>query len=95
MDERVFFAAAPDYSQDMVDAAVERLLHQLPAAALLAPGKKVLLKPNLLSGTAPEKAVTPIRRWRRRSSAPRSAGAWPRRTSPWPIPPAGPTPPAL
>ena len=58
MDERVFFAAAPDYSQDTVDAAVERLLQQLPAAALLAPGKKVLLKPNLLSGTAPEKAVT-------------------------------------
>ena len=58
MDERVFFAAAPGYDRDAVDAAVERLLQQLPAASLLAPGKKVLLKPNLLSGTAPEKAVT-------------------------------------
>lgn len=58
MDERVFFAAAPDYSPAAVEAAVEQLLGQLPAAALLAPGKKVLLKPNLLSGTAPEKAVT-------------------------------------
>ena len=58
MDERVFFAAAPGYDQGAVDAAVEQLLGQLPAASLLAPGKKVLLKPNLLSGTAPEKAVT-------------------------------------
>lgn len=58
MDERVFFAAAPDYSPAAVEAAVEQLLGQLPAAALPAPGKKVLLKPNLLSGTAPEKAVT-------------------------------------
>lgn len=58
MDERVFFAAAADYSRETVDAAVERLFQQLPAASLLAPGKKVLLKPNLLSGTAPEKAVT-------------------------------------
>ena len=55
MDERVFFAAAADYSRETVDAAVERLFQQLPAASLLAPGKKVLLKPNLLSGTAPEK----------------------------------------
>lgn len=58
MDERVFFAAAPSYSQSAVDDAVEGLFRQLPAAVLLAPGKKVLLKPNLLSGTAPEKAVT-------------------------------------
>ena len=58
MDERVFFAAAPSYSQSAVDAAVEQLLRQLPAAVLLAPGKTVLLKPNLLSGSAPEKAVT-------------------------------------
>ena len=58
MDERVFFAAAPGYDQGAVDAAVEGLLAQLPAAALLAAGKKVVLKPNLLSGTAPEKAVT-------------------------------------
>ena len=58
MDERVFFAAAPSYSQSAVDDAVEGFFRQLPAAVLLAPGKKVLLKPNLLSGTAPEKAVT-------------------------------------
>ena len=58
MDERVFFAAAPSYSQSAVDAAVEQLLRQLPAAVLLAPGKTVLLKPNLLCAAAPEKAVT-------------------------------------
>lgn len=58
MDDRVFFAAAPRYDAETVDRAVEALLAQLPAAALLGPGKKVLLKPNLLSGTAPERAVT-------------------------------------
>lgn len=57
MDNNVYFAAAASYDQQTVDAAVERLFCQLPAAEALA-GKKVLLKPNLLAKHAPEKAVT-------------------------------------
>lgn len=57
MDNNVYFAAAASYDQQTVDAAVERLLSQLPAAEALA-GKKVLLKPNLLAKHAPERAVT-------------------------------------
>lgn len=57
MDKNVYFAAVADYDQEMVDAAVEQLFRQLPAAEALA-GKRVLLKPNLLAKHAPEKAVT-------------------------------------
>ena len=35
MDERVFFAAAPGYDRDTVDAAVERLLRQRGVKAQL------------------------------------------------------------
>lgn len=57
MDNNVYFAAAANYDQQTVDAAVERLFSQLPAAEALA-GKKVLLKPNLLAKHTPERAVT-------------------------------------
>ena len=57
MDKNVYFAAAANYDQQTVDAAVERLLGQLPAAGTLA-GKRVLLKPNLLAKHTPERAVT-------------------------------------
>ena len=57
MDNNVYFAAAASYDQQTMDAAMERLLSQLPIADTLA-GKKVLLKPNLLAKHAPEKAVT-------------------------------------
>ncbi|WP_270912989.1 DUF362 domain-containing protein [Allofournierella sp. CML151] len=57
MDNNVYFAAAASYDQQTVDAAVERLFCQLPAAEALA-GKKVLLKPNLLAKHTPERAVT-------------------------------------
>lgn len=57
MDKNVYFAAAANYDQQTVDAAVERLFCQLPAAQALA-GKRVLLKPNLLAKHAPERAVT-------------------------------------
>lgn len=57
MDKNVYFAAVADYDQQQVDAAVEQLFCQLPAAEHLA-GKRVLLKPNLLAKHAPEKAVT-------------------------------------
>lgn len=57
MENKVFFCAAADYGQKTVDAAVEELFCQIPAAAQLG-GKKVLLKPNLLAKHTPEKAVT-------------------------------------
>lgn len=57
MDKNVYFAAAANYDQQTVDAAVERLLCQLPAAQALG-GKRVLLKPNLLAKHTPERAVT-------------------------------------
>lgn len=57
MDKDVYFAAAANYDQQTVDAAVERLFCQLPAAQVLG-GKRVLLKPNLLAKHTPERAVT-------------------------------------
>lgn len=57
MDKNVYFAAAANYDQQTVDAAVERLLCQLPAAQAIG-GKRVLLKPNLLAKHTPERAVT-------------------------------------
>ena len=58
MDDKVYFAAAGSYDPAAVEAAVERLFCQLPAAAAVGPGKKVLLKPNLLAKHGPDKAVT-------------------------------------
>lgn len=57
MDKNVYFAAVANYDQQTVDAAVERLFCQLPAAQALG-GKRVLLKPNLLAKHTPERAVT-------------------------------------
>lgn len=57
MDKNVYFAAAANYDQQTVDAAVERLFCQLPAAQAIG-GKRVLLKPNLLAKHTPERAVT-------------------------------------
>ena len=57
MDKNVYFAAAANYDQQTVDAAVERLFCQLTAAQALG-GKRVLLKPNLLAKHTPERAVT-------------------------------------
>ena len=57
MDKNVYFAAAANYDQQTVDAAVERLFCQLPAAQALG-DKRVLLKPNLLAKHTPERAVT-------------------------------------
>lgn len=48
-----------DYSPDKVDQALERLLAPLGGmSAFVEPGQKVLLKPNMLSGKTPDKAVT-------------------------------------
>lgn len=48
-----------DYQPQAVRAALEQLLAPLGGmAAFIRPGQKVLLKPNLLAGKPPEKAVT-------------------------------------
>lgn len=58
MDDKVYFAAAASYDAAAVEPAVERLFRELPAARAIGPGKKVLLKPNLLAKHGPDKAVT-------------------------------------
>jgi uncharacterized protein (DUF362 family)/Pyruvate/2-oxoacid:ferredoxin oxidoreductase delta subunit len=59
MKERVVLQAVADYARPHVEAAVERLLAPLGGmAAFVRPGQKVLLKPNMLAGKEPEKAVT-------------------------------------
>jgi uncharacterized protein (DUF362 family)/Pyruvate/2-oxoacid:ferredoxin oxidoreductase delta subunit len=59
MKERVVLLAAADYARPQVEDAVERLLAPLGGmAAFVRPGQKVLLKPNMLAGKEPEKAVT-------------------------------------
>jgi uncharacterized protein (DUF362 family)/NAD-dependent dihydropyrimidine dehydrogenase PreA subunit len=59
MKERVVLQAVADYARPQVEAAVERLLAPLGGmAAFVRPGQKVLLKPNMLAGKEPEKAVT-------------------------------------
>ncbi|NLW80004.1 MAG: DUF362 domain-containing protein [Ruminococcaceae bacterium] len=57
MDKRVF-AGRTAFEPQAIEAAVEGLFAQLPAAGRLGPGVRVLIKPNLLSKNAPEKAVT-------------------------------------
>lgn len=59
MNDKVFLAACPDYKQANVDSAVRRVLDGLGGIdALNIRGKSVLLKVNLLSAFAPERAVT-------------------------------------
>lgn len=55
----VSLQALADYDPEHVKAALHRLLEPLGGMAhFVTPGQKVLIKPNLLSGKAPEKAVT-------------------------------------
>jgi len=56
---RVALIATPDYAPATIDASLARLLDELGTLErFIQPGQKVLIKPNLLSGKAPEKAVT-------------------------------------
>ena len=56
MDKNVYFAAAANYDQQTVDAAVERLFCQLPAAQALG-GKRVLLfTPTAKAGRCRQRA---------------------------------------
>ena len=49
---------AADYTPAVCEAAVERVFALLQAPKAIGPDTKILLKPNLLSKSAPEKAVT-------------------------------------
>ncbi|PLY02630.1 MAG: (4Fe-4S)-binding protein [Desulfuromonas sp.] len=56
---RVALIATPDYTPGTIDASLSRLLAELGGLdSFIRPGQKVLIKPNLLSGKSPEKAVT-------------------------------------
>lgn len=59
MKSKVVLKAAPDYRRETVEEALKAVLAPLGGMeAFVRPGKRVLLKPNLLSGKGPEKAVT-------------------------------------
>jgi uncharacterized protein (DUF362 family)/Pyruvate/2-oxoacid:ferredoxin oxidoreductase delta subunit len=55
---RVAIAACPDYQDDHVAAAVSALFGALQGDFRAAPGERLLLKPNLLSAAAPDRAAT-------------------------------------
>ena len=56
---RVHLIQCPDYDPRGVEAALEESLRALfGAKALIKPGQRVLLKPNLLQGKPPDAAVT-------------------------------------
>ena len=58
-NNRVSLQALAEYAPDKMRAALARLLEPLGGIGrFVQPGQKVLLKPNLLSGKPPEKAVT-------------------------------------
>ncbi|MBP7401555.1 MAG: DUF362 domain-containing protein [Clostridia bacterium] len=59
MDRSVFLAACDSYDPAEVDAAVRRCLDRFGgASALVRPGTRVLVKPNLLMPQRPETATT-------------------------------------
>jgi uncharacterized protein (DUF362 family)/Pyruvate/2-oxoacid:ferredoxin oxidoreductase delta subunit len=59
MPARVAIACCPDYSETGVRTAVEAVIAGIGGlGAFVAPGQTVLLKPNMLTDRAPERAVT-------------------------------------
>lgn len=59
MREKISLQAVPDYGRPTVEAGLERLLAPLGGiGAFVRPGMRVLVKPNMLSGKPPERAVT-------------------------------------
>ncbi|MFI3253792.1 MAG: DUF362 domain-containing protein [Eubacteriales bacterium] len=56
MDKNVYFASCSGYEQEEVVQKIETLFSQLEVENMT--GKKILLKPNLLSKSSPEKAIT-------------------------------------
>lgn len=56
---RVSLQALDNYQPEAITACLERLLEPLGGiSTFIKPGQKVLIKPNLLAGKPPEKAVT-------------------------------------
>jgi len=59
MKARVSLVSAPNYVREGVESALDRLLSTLGGMeAFVRPGQRVLVKPNMLAGKTPEKAVT-------------------------------------
>lgn len=58
MGKPVSLCRVPQYDPAACDAAVERLFASLPCTSEIGPDTKILLKPNLLSKAAPDKAIT-------------------------------------
>jgi uncharacterized protein (DUF362 family)/Pyruvate/2-oxoacid:ferredoxin oxidoreductase delta subunit len=57
--EKVSIERVPDYDRERVEAGVRSVVASLGGMErFVRPGERVLLKPNLLAGKAPEKAVT-------------------------------------
>jgi uncharacterized protein (DUF362 family)/Pyruvate/2-oxoacid:ferredoxin oxidoreductase delta subunit len=55
----VALVAANDYHPAAVEQALARLMHELGGmSTFVQPGQRVLIKPNMLAGKAPDKAVT-------------------------------------
>jgi uncharacterized protein (DUF362 family)/Pyruvate/2-oxoacid:ferredoxin oxidoreductase delta subunit len=58
MTSKVALKKCNDYSRDKVAEAIKEIFIALGLSEIIKPGKKVLLKPNLLMAFAPEKNVT-------------------------------------
>ncbi|MDT8442233.1 MAG: DUF362 domain-containing protein [Desulfuromonadales bacterium] len=59
MGRRVSLQSLRDYNPDRVKTALQNLLEPFGGiATFVKPGQRVLIKPNMLAGKAPEKAVT-------------------------------------
>lgn len=54
----VILAKCSDYSRENVKSAMSAIFSRLDTSTIFKNGEKILLKPNLLSARAPEKAVT-------------------------------------
>lgn len=58
MDSSVYFSAVPSYDTDLVCGKVAELFDQMPLCNTWNQDTKVLIKPNLLSKSDPNKAIT-------------------------------------
>jgi len=55
---KVAIVKCPDYSPQNISRSVKKIFKLLDLAAIIKPGQKVLLKPNLLTNLTPERGVT-------------------------------------
>lgn len=58
MNDTVYFKEVPDYDREKVQEAVEYFFQSMPIVKTWTKDTKVLLKPNLLSKSNPDKAIT-------------------------------------